>query len=173
VKTDARTKISKSSATLFLLLAFGPTLTHAANLTGRWDANDGGVYFLRQVGNQIYWYGRQNAIPPAWSNVFHGTFKGKTIEGRWADVPLGAHMGTGTLKLKLDACAEYMTATRQTGGFGGTKWSKTTNLNAPPLDRWAACDKINVQEDSVYAYPPGFFGKCPPNRRGEYQPNRR
>src|SRR5438552_1137645 len=57
------------------------------NLTGIWNCNDGGIYYIRQVSNEIWWFG--NSSNNAFSNVFHGQLSGSTITGKWSDVPLG------------------------------------------------------------------------------------
>lgn len=61
--------------------------TARANLTGAWGSNDGGTYYIRQIGNDIWWAGltrnRDPIMPddatrvptpiPNPTNVFHGT----------------------------------------------------------------------------------------------------
>ena len=41
-----------------------------ADLSGEWTCDDGGRYYLRQVGNTLYWYGEHSISNPSWSNVF-------------------------------------------------------------------------------------------------------
>lgn len=94
------------------------------NLTGRWRCNDGGIYYLRQVGNELWWYGQSNDNDPEFSNVYHATIHGNaTIVGRWADVPVGGTGGSGELDLKI-VSNNRLTAIRRTGNFGGTEWTR-------------------------------------------------
>ena len=59
--------------------------TQSLNLTGRWSANDGGTYYLRQLGDQLWWYGQSGDGGATWSNVYQGVIRGEQISGRWAD----------------------------------------------------------------------------------------
>ena len=43
------------------------------DLTGKWQADvGGGVYYMRQMGNQLFWLGEQQDSNPAWCNVAQG-----------------------------------------------------------------------------------------------------
>jgi hypothetical protein len=70
------------------------------NLTGAYDGG-GGIYYIRQIDNQILWYGEENATSPSWSNVAYGTIVGDKVNVIWADVPKGTIMQHGTLVLKI------------------------------------------------------------------------
>ena len=92
----------------------------ADDLTGTWMGNDGGVYYVRQVGNKIVWFGEKGRL---WSNVYVGTLEGENIQGNWADVPKGCTSGSGTLTLRRTN--HYtLDRTAATGGFGGTQWHR-------------------------------------------------
>jgi hypothetical protein len=94
-----------------------------ANLTGRWQGNDGGTYYIRQVGDQVWWSGESARSGAAWNNVFHGRLSGNSLVGDWADVPKGSSNQSGTLNLQL-ATSNRLTIVNQTGGFGGTTWTR-------------------------------------------------
>jgi len=94
------------------------------NLTGIWIGDDGGRYYLRQVDLSIYWYGEQKLSNPMWANVFHGKLDGDEIKGRWADVPKGQMGNAGKLRLKIKANGNILVATKKTGGFGGSQWTR-------------------------------------------------
>lgn len=108
-------------------------------LTGTWQADDGGLYYLRQNGNELWWAGFSTDTPEgagdlytgiAFTNVFHGTISGNTATGEWADVPRGQSLQNGTLTLSIsNALIRRQT---QTGGFGATQW--TPIRPAPPPD---------------------------------------
>lgn len=95
----------------------------SSNLTGRWNGNDGGKYFLRQVGNELWWYGMSGDGGASWTNVFQGRIEGKKVRGRWADVPLGRIMGDGEMHLQV-LSPNHLRATHRTGGFGGSDWTR-------------------------------------------------
>lgn len=94
-------------------------------LTGVWNCNDGGVYYIRQVGNTVWWMGlSNNGVGSNWSNVFNGSVDGLNVSGRWADVPRGTIMNSGSISVKYAYTSTKETLTRlsATGGFGGTLW---------------------------------------------------
>ena len=98
-------------------------LVRAKNLTGVWNCNDGGVYFIRQVGNQLWWYGQSSDGGNTWSNVFQGTIRGNRIIGSWADVPKGSIRGYGEMTLSISRSNRLR---KISGGqnFGGSVWSR-------------------------------------------------
>ena len=100
-----------------------PPISISLNLTGRWRCNDGGSYFIRQVGSELWWYGQSRDGGATWSNVFHGRIQGNQVIGRWADVPHGRIQNAGEMSLQILG-AHKLRATRRTGGFGGSEWTR-------------------------------------------------
>ncbi|MEH1889272.1 MAG: hypothetical protein V7K92_07320 [Nostoc sp.] len=98
-----------------------PVPVPVINLTGKWQANDGGTYYIRQIGNQVWWYGEYSPTNPAFSNVFNGTINNNQISGNWADVPKGSTLSSGSLQLRI-VSYNRIEAVSQTGGFGGSVW---------------------------------------------------
>lgn len=97
------------------------------NLTGTWMGNDRGVYYVREIRNELVWYGESSGF----SNVFVGTIDRSgstpTIRGRWMDVPKRRILNNGTLE--FTAPFNYMfTRTSATGGFGGSDWYKVNSI---------------------------------------------
>jgi hypothetical protein len=99
------------------------------HLTGLWDSGDGGIYYVRQVGDRIAWQGMSDARQPsdvepgrAWDNVATGTIdESGTITLDWADVPRGNILGSGTLTLQAEPDVDGNLQLRvidQTGIFG-------------------------------------------------------
>ena len=83
------------------------------DLTGVWSGDDGGNYEIRQIGNEVWWFG---AGPEAWANVAYGTFDAiGQLNMKWADV---RGTGYGTLVLKADR--DNIDAVIKTGGFAGS-----------------------------------------------------
>lgn len=107
-----------------LLALITATAAVAADLTGTWKGDDGGTYYLRQVGNQLFWYGERSTANPAWSNVFTGRVQGDRVRGEWADVPKGRTMNEGRLDLSIERRGNELVAERKTGGFGGSRWTR-------------------------------------------------
>jgi hypothetical protein len=70
------------------------------DLTGAWEADDDGVYYMRQIHhangrNEVWWLGFSHDRGRQFTNVFHGWYAGGGISGDWADVPLGDARGAG------------------------------------------------------------------------------
>jgi len=106
------------------------------NITGCWDGNDGGKYYMSQgthpEGEVVIWFGEQSHRDgrPGFSNIAIGTRNGNTITLDWVDVPKGTASGQGTLRLNVDN-AGTITRLNQTGGFGGSRWTRGS-VNPPP-----------------------------------------
>ena len=113
----------KSSDASFLLAQT------SVDLTGDWQCNDGGIYYLRQRGTEVFWYGERTPTNPNFSNVYRGVnslsgfFVGSQITGNWVDVPKGVIASGGTLNLRIDSPTQ-LTRISATGGFGGSVWTK-------------------------------------------------
>ena len=98
------------------------------NVTGEWHSNDRGIYYMRRVGNKVWWLGE--ARDHSWTNVFQGTTDMKTITGDWADVKGGRNSGTLTLKVNGEIGKGILGFQRiaSTGdGFAGSRWSQPCN----------------------------------------------
>lgn len=80
-----------------VLLCLGVSAALAqSNLTGIWTADDGGVYYVRQSGNAVWWVGFSSEAGLSdfhrglkFTNVFHGPIK--LVDGRPA---VEAQLGT-------------------------------------------------------------------------------
>lgn len=98
-------------------------VAQTVNLTGRWRASDGGTYYLRQIGNELWWYGESPNQGANWSNIFHAQIRGKQIAGKWVDVPKGKNGGAGEITLEI-VSSNQLKAVKRTGGFGGSVWNR-------------------------------------------------
>jgi hypothetical protein len=107
---------------LFSALILLPAVAFA-DLTGTWSCNDGGKYYVRQIGKELFWYGEKSVTSPIWSNVATGTVDGNYIIVRWADVPKGTTLSEGILELTLVNPNKFQ-STLKTGGFGGSIWTR-------------------------------------------------
>lgn len=117
---------------LFLILM--PIFTYAQDddkspTTTKYDLNGvfnggGGKYYIRQLGNEILWYGEEDAVSPTWSNVAHGVISGNQITVKWADVPKGVIMQSGDLIIKIES-NNALTLVKQTGeNFATPEWTR-------------------------------------------------
>ena len=79
------------------------------DLTGAWLGNDHGIYYLRQVGDALWWSGMhlggtdEATLGRLFTNVFHGEINRRdmTISGDFLDVPRGENMGGSTLVFEI------------------------------------------------------------------------
>ena len=100
------------------------------NLTGKWFGNDGGTYFVRQIGNTVWWFGASKLQDGAtFANVFKGELyfppsKPPYMYGYWRDVPLGNTRGEGTLVISIDPSGQKITKIGGSENFGGSEWKK-------------------------------------------------
>lgn len=108
------------------------------DLTGKWNGNDGGTYWIRQERGAVMWFGTsglQEGTP--FSNVFHGVRNGDTITGKWADIPMGKIMQQGEISFTCtqEGGIDKLKRKSQTGGFGGTEFSKLNHIlvNLPTM----------------------------------------
>lgn len=99
------------------------------DLTGVYSCNDGGTYYIRTEGSDIFWFGQGDG----WTNVFHGTYKGQNLyEGKWADVPMGTNRGAGSLRIRRAPNPKTLLRESASGGFAGTEWTKVERPTIKP-----------------------------------------
>ena len=99
-------------------------------LTGVWEGNDSGVYYIRHVGDCVWWFGTEvDDIKPGvtgqhgFANVAAGRMVGTQVDLEWADVPLGSILNGGGLTFVFDDATDTLTLLEQRGGgqpFGGS-----------------------------------------------------
>jgi hypothetical protein len=97
------------------------------DMNGVWKSNDGGTYYIRQMGADVWWMGVSGDGGKTWANVFRGTRNGAVVTGQWADVPKGRTHGGGALTLRLAGGPTSVSGfSRQsaTGGFGSVRWGQ-------------------------------------------------
>lgn len=123
------------------------------DLTGIWTADNGAVYYVRQIGNDVWWAGfdpdpfstvssKSNSFQRGLTSaqVFHGTLSGDTLNGNWAEVPreTGSTLGQGTLILAVShdsagSVIQFQTES-QTGGFAARSWTRSSIPALPCTD---------------------------------------
>ena len=103
-------------------------------LTGAWAGNDTGVYYIRQVGDCVWWFGTElddieSGVlgQPGFANVASGRVDGETIVVEWADLPAGDVLGGGGLTLAYDEENDQLAVVEQRGEwlpFGATLFTR-------------------------------------------------
>lgn len=101
-------------------------------LTGVYNANDGGRYYMRQNGpNTLYWAGLSGGgAGTAFTNIFRGTEQNvvpsTTIAGQWCDVPRGTILNCGSLTIRMTSPITFARIADggYLGNFGGSQWTK-------------------------------------------------
>ncbi|MFD3992842.1 hypothetical protein [Streptomyces sp. NPDC058583] len=95
-------------------------------LTGTWAGDDHGTYYLRQVGNTLWWMGLSHDQGRSFSNVFCGVViqngGGVEVIGDLVDLPLGARQGASRLTL-LSSENTVLTA----AGGAMKRWKKLSD----------------------------------------------
>src|SRR5262249_7973688 len=119
--------------------------------------DDGSLYYIRQIGNQIWWAGMSVDSTVGYldffkglrfTNVFHGTISGSRVTGSWADVPRGANLGNGTLALDVvPGAPTTLRKVSQTGGFGPSVWFNSSV--AVPITQCSLRPGIRCEYDNV------------------------
>lgn len=96
----------------------------AFNLSGVWECDDGGRYYISHQNGRLIWYGENAPLNTAWANLAYGSMEGEFVSLHWADLPKGHADGSGKLVLKaLDA--DHLQLSDSTGsGFGGSQWTR-------------------------------------------------
>lgn len=107
-------------------------------LTGVWDVDDLGLYYLRQMGDCVWWFGTSlrevgEGNQDGFANVAVGRVAGDMLHLEWADVPLGGILGGGTLTLEIMEGGDELRKIAETGtGFGGVTWTRRVAGGASP-----------------------------------------
>ena len=91
-------------------------------LTGAWSGSGGGVYYIRQVGDCVWWFGTElediepgGTGQPGFANVASGRVYGLRIEVEYVDLPVGDILGGGGLTWVYDRPNSQLVLTEQRG----------------------------------------------------------
>lgn len=96
-------------------LNFKPTSSGGKSpLASLFAGNDGGAYYVTEVGKSVYWFAEHPGR--GYAHVGFGTRQGNMIRARYWSVPKGKATNTGTVRLKVNGNGS-LTRTKQTGGF--------------------------------------------------------
>jgi hypothetical protein len=101
------------------------------NLSGVWAADDMATYYVRQIGNTVWWLGLSQDQGRKFANIFKGTVQGSNVRGEWTDLPIFTSGTTNRGMLSFASnSAESILLNRidQTGSFGAQSWTKLYDL---------------------------------------------
>jgi hypothetical protein len=110
------------------------------NLTGSWLGNDNGIYYIRQIGNDVWWAGLSTGSPAGiydlhkglvFTSVFHGTLKGNTLAGSFVDVPKGQQLTSGPLSLTVQGNGNALES-EVPGAYRATSWARFIFMSPRP-----------------------------------------
>jgi ketosteroid isomerase-like protein len=128
------------------------------DLTGAWAADDGGVYYIRQVGDCVWWFGTSltdiepgQTAQPGFANVAAGRIEANEIELQWADVPVGDILGGGGLTIAVAEDGDRLAVTRQDGswGFGATSFTRV-DADATSEASPSASASVSADAEAVF-----------------------
>ncbi len=111
--------------------------TAPIDLTGTWAGDDGGVYFVRQLDDVVWWNGMSFRDGPPddlgrdWNNVGRGILGDDLrIVADWSDVPRGGVAGHGTVTFQVGTHPtgdlEILKIEETGTGRGDTRWTPCT-----------------------------------------------
>src|SRR6476620_8095612 len=124
-----------------MFLAVGASAAPAAELNGYYEGDDGGAYFIRQVGDKVYWFGEDPK--GGWANVLVGTVSGNKITARFWDVPKGKTKGMGEITFEIQA-----------GGASLVKGSSSTPFGTRTLTKAVPHSVVENGVPVVKGFPP-------------------
>ncbi|MBS1518624.1 MAG: hypothetical protein JSS91_11110 [Bacteroidetes bacterium] len=96
------------------------------NIEGVFICDWGGHYYVRQIGNEVLWYGEESSENPTWSNVAHGTINGNLLTLTWADVPKGSILQHGKLLINILSNDNFVLNSQEGDNFGSSNWNRKT-----------------------------------------------
>lgn len=109
---------------LFIIAVICPSVL-AQDLSGVWSCDNGGTFYIHQIGNTLWWLGENKPSNPDWADVAKGSIDADVISLEWADVPKGTNNLQGTLVLRIKS-NDVLQIISSTGGFGGSNWTRIT-----------------------------------------------
>ena len=116
----------------FWVAKSGGTNNAAINLTGFYRADNGacGQAYIRQIGNQVYWFGEHP--DGSFAHIFRGNIVGNTLTGNLWDVPKGTLLNRGTCVYNI---APNGTLNRTGGTLGCNQLVRATLPSSLPASR--------------------------------------
>ena len=101
----------------------------ALDITGTWTIQDGSKAYIRQIGNEIYFYTEPVPVNPFGASVAYGTMSGNIIRMKWADIPKGRNRNDGTYVFEVVA-DDVMVLKERTGNTGISQLTRDNGISA-------------------------------------------
>jgi hypothetical protein len=132
------------------------------DLSGEWSGNDGGLYYMKQLGSCLWWSGLSNFVDQGqypgqdWIMTFRGTINGDgVITGDFVDVKSNnPGSGTITIEARIDQVngqgVVQLYRTAATGHeIGVTFWQRapaapTTGPTEPPVQPTSSQEPVDT-----------------------------
>jgi microsomal dipeptidase-like Zn-dependent dipeptidase len=121
-------------------------------LSGYYEADDGGAYYIRQIGTKFYWFGEDP--DGSYANVLLGTVNGNKITARWWDVPKGKAKGLGEIVLEIRDGGLTLVKLSSTAPFG----VKVLKIAVPKPDFVNGLPVVKGLPPEARSRPAGFSG---------------
>ena len=161
------------------------------DLTGVWRGNANSYYYIREIGDVVWWlgfddnskYSLHRPFDHNFVNVFSGVRTNDNfISGSWSDIPRGASYRSGTLKLQNTTFAFFddaLVRNSETGGFGEYVWLPSSNFQARTEELNRKIDELRYKieekqnnlievDDSNPTYPFDITGWYHCDDKGDY-----
>ncbi|MDQ3180736.1 MAG: hypothetical protein M3Q33_09470 [Acidobacteriota bacterium] len=100
----------------FAILGIFAGAVSAKEINGYYEGDDGGAYFIRQIGTKVYWFGEDPK--GGYANVLVGTINGNKINARFWDVPKGKAKGAGEIVFEIQADGATLSKVSSSVPFG-------------------------------------------------------
>jgi CubicO group peptidase (beta-lactamase class C family) len=138
---------------LTLFLALSAPLAHGQSLTRIYRSDDGGVLYLRTVGNVAYGFGEHPGKKYAY--VLSGTQQGDRIAGKFWDIPKGTRTEFGNVELQISQAGARLV--RKSGGanLGIGTWEEISAGSFP----WPVMQAAGFQKSKANDLDGAFVGE--------------
>lgn len=135
------------------------TATAKSPLASVFAGDDGGAYYVSEVGKNVFWFAEHPGRD--YAHVFFGTRTGDTIKGQYRSVPKDKATTYGELTLRVNGNGS-LTRVSETGGFPSKSFAVTSIHGIvdklPGKKKWAGFtantldDLDGIFDGAVYRY---------------------
>ncbi len=98
------------------------------DLSGLYISNNQDKYFLKQMGNSVWWIGTEKNGSQI-TNIFKGTIEGDKIIGQWIDSPIRMTNGSGDIRLNLFVNSSEDIAIKKVFNNDKMPWNQLIKFN--------------------------------------------
>jgi microsomal dipeptidase-like Zn-dependent dipeptidase len=121
-------------------------------LAGYYEADDGGAYYIRQIGDKVYWFGEDP--DGSYANVLSGVISGNKINAHWVDVPKGKTKGSGDISFEIQNAGNTLVKLSSSAPFG----VKTLKKAVPHMEMVNGLPVPKGFQPEARSRPEGFSG---------------